>query len=59
MVPRAEEKFEREARTLWKGNDVVLLVHVDDTIVGWRSREGSGQSGFLKRTLVVDASQTR
>ena len=64
-----------EAPTLWRGQDVILLVHVDDMIRGGEEKEAARVTdhlmkhykvsvknqvlSFLKRTLVVDASETK
>ena len=65
-----------EAPTLWKGQDVILLVHVDDMILGGEEKEVARVTdhlmkrykvsveddqvlSFLKRTLMVDASETK
>ena len=65
-----------EAPTLWRGLDAILLVHVDDMILGGEEKEVARVTdhlmkrykvsveddqvlSFLKRTLMVDASETK
>ena len=65
-----------EAPTLWRGQGVILLVHVDDMILGGEEKEVARVTdhlmkrykvsveddqvlSFLKRTLMVDASETK
>ena len=65
-----------EAPTLWRGQDVILLVHVDDMILGGEQKEVARVTdhlmkrykvsvedeqvlSFLKRTLIVDGSETK